>query len=83
MAAITPDQVQYMQSHASDDERVTLYATCALIAILPIMFVALRFVARKRHHAPLRLDDWLNFSALVYVQLRFWSAGLTLFSSLW
>ena len=65
MATISPEEMQYMEAHASDDQTINLYVTCALCTTLPAVFVALRFVARRRNGASFKSDDWLILSALV------------------
>ena len=65
MSALSAQEIQYMREHAKDDKRANLYACVACCAILPSIAVLLRFVARRRIHAPLKADDYLVLLALV------------------
>ena len=68
MAALSPEEIQYMQKHIEDDQRANLYACVACCAILPFIAVFLRFLARRRIHAPIKADDYLILLTLVIIR---------------
>jgi len=59
-----------MQEHRNDDEKANLYACCACCIILPSIAVLLRFLARRKIHAPFKADDYLVLSAVVDLSRR-------------
>lgn len=65
MATLSPEEIQYMQNHANDDKRANLYAAVPYCTFFPFLAVALRFIARRRVHAPFKTDDYLVLLALV------------------
>ena len=65
MGSLTKAQLEYMFEHGDDNKQPNLIATCVLCMFVPAVAVALRFLARYRVVAGLRLDDWLILAALV------------------
>lgn len=64
-APIPPDQLEYYERHASDNQQPNLIATIILCLALPCIAVFLRFIARWRTRASYKADDWLILLALV------------------
>ena len=56
-----------MQKHMDDGQRANIYACVACCAILPFTAVFLRFLARRRIHAPIKADDYLVLLTLVII----------------
>ena len=65
MGSLTQAQLEYMEKHGDDNKQPNLIATCVLCMFFPALGVALRFLARFRVVAGIRLDDWLILAALV------------------
>ena len=63
----TPEQLQYMVAHQSDDLRGSMIASSAAGGTLAIVFVILRIMARKMPGIPLGADDWWMLASLVSI----------------
>ena len=72
MAMPTPEQLQYMQAHITDDMRPNIIAASTISIILAYAAVTLRFVARWRVRAAVLADDWWILVALVCLLSRPW-----------
>ena len=59
-----PEQIAYMQAHASDDLRSNVIACCSVCAFFAAVFVAARLFARHLSSKFL-LADWLNIFSFV------------------
>jgi len=65
MAHPTPEQLDYMRAHASDDKRLGFVIMNASFLGLACGAVALRFMARHRVGTKIGMDDVLICFALV------------------
>ena len=65
MASLTPSEIQYQLSHASDDRSANVIAAITTCLCLATIAVALRVLARRMMKTPLGADDWMIFTALV------------------
>ena len=66
--ALTPEQLADQRAHWHDDRRPMLYASTALFGCIAVVAVVLRFVARWRLKAKIKIDDWLIVVALVRLE---------------
>ena len=66
-ASIPPEQLEYYEKHAADNQQPNLIATITLCLALPCIAVILRFIARRRNRAGYKADDWLILLALVRI----------------
>ncbi|KAG6365194.1 hypothetical protein INS49_006802 [Diaporthe citri] len=65
----TPEQVAYMQEHASDNIVPNLIACATICPILATIFVAFRLWSRRINHGRLKLDasDYLSIAAWLFL----------------
>ena len=63
MALPTPDEIQYYQEHADDNQQGKLWAAAICCLVLAWVFIGLRFVARSRIEAKYQSDDWIIVAA--------------------
>ena len=61
----TPEDIAYQLKHASDDRRVVLFVSTALMNAVATVAVVLRLVARRINRTKLLADDYTIFAALV------------------
>ena len=54
-----------MQNHIQDDKRANVLVANIICAVIAVVAVALRFVARRMRYAALELDDYLMLSGMV------------------
>lgn len=66
----TPEQIAYMQEHASDNIVPNLIACSTICPILATIFIGFRLWSRRINHGHLKLDasDYLSISAWVCFQ---------------
>ncbi|TGO77363.1 hypothetical protein BELL_0111g00080 [Botrytis elliptica] len=63
--SLTPEQIAYMQEHASDDQRTGIIAFGVICSIAAIVAVGSRFVARPTSKSKVGLDDWFITVGLI------------------
>ncbi|KAI9756399.1 MAG: hypothetical protein M1815_003660 [Lichina confinis] len=61
----TPEDIAYQLEHASDDRRVVLFVSTALMNAVATVAVVLRLVARRINRTKLLADDYNIFAALI------------------
>lgn len=61
----TPDEIAYMQAHASDDRRAPFVGVNIACLVLAFVAVSLRVIARIKIGTKIGLDDWLIILAAV------------------
>lgn len=66
----TPEQIAYMQEHASDNIVPNLIACSTICPILATIFIGFRLWSRRINHGRLKLDasDYLSIAAWVCFQ---------------
>ncbi len=65
MASLTPSELQYQLSHASEDRSANVVAAVTTCLCLAFIAVGLRILARRMTKTPLGADDWMILIALV------------------
>lgn len=65
MSNPTPEQLEYMREHMTDDKRSTILTVNSVSFPLALIAVLLRLLARRRLKAPWKADDWLIIAAVV------------------
>ena len=65
MASLTPSEIQYQLSHASEDRSGNIIAAVTICLCLASIAVGFRILARRMTKTPLGADDWMILIALV------------------
>ena len=65
MASLTPSEIQYQLSHASEDRSANIIAAVTTCLCLATIAVGFRILARRMMKTPLGADDWMILTALV------------------
>ena len=69
MASLTPSEMQYQATHASDDRSQNIIAAVVACLCLACIAVGMRFYGRKMSKTPLGADDWMILVALVLMPI--------------
>lgn len=66
MASLTPSEIQYQLSHASEDRSANVIAAVTICLCLATIAVGFRILARRMMKTPLGADDWMILTALFF-----------------
>lgn len=58
-ATPTPEDIAYMQAHASDNLRIDIIVCSAICGVASLVFIVARLWSRKLNEAALGWNDWL------------------------
>ncbi|KUI56623.1 hypothetical protein VP1G_04044 [Cytospora mali] len=67
---LTPQDIAYMQAHASDSLKINIIVCCAVCGVASLLFVIARIWSRRLSAAKLQQSDWMVIVAwFVYIAL--------------